>query len=152
MKFTLIPKMCQQIQKTMPGEFLTLHRNNARFVRKIIHISKYEKTHYVEIRFFVFWVMDIFWDESGINGKWLKRKIKYHFPAYLLCSDQKSDHLLCVVLRSTLHHFHAKKNFSTAFDWIFWICTLLKFVIIFVTMIFVFFQKERMLLWKIIIA
>ena len=42
-----------------------------RFIWKIIKISKYEKMHYkyIEIRFFVFWGMDNFLDETGIMLK-----------------------------------------------------------------------------------
>ena len=42
---------------------------NVRFIWKIIHISKYEKTHYqyIEMRFFVSWDTDTFLDETGIN-------------------------------------------------------------------------------------
>ena len=42
-----------------------------RFIWKIIHVSKYEKTQktqyqYIEMRFFAFWNMDNFLDETGI--------------------------------------------------------------------------------------
>ena len=54
---------------------------NVRFIWKIIHISKYEKTHYqyIEMRFFVFWDMNNFLDETGINDDFGLDKPHFHF-------------------------------------------------------------------------
>ena len=64
---------------------------NVRFIWKIIHISRYEKTHYkyIEMRFFVFWDMDKFLDETSINPDkiWitLMSRINVHEHLIYLC-------------------------------------------------------------------